>query len=125
MLELELHVGTELLVERAERLVHQEHARPEDERPGQRHALLLAARELARQRSLVAGEPDQLERFADPAQDSGARRLAHLQGERDVVEDGQMREHRVALEDHAEVALLRAAGAAIGAPSTNTSPRVG
>ena len=107
VLELELHVGTELLVERAERLVHQEHTRPEDERPGQGHALLLAARELARQPALVAGEPDQLQRFPDAAEDFRARRLANLQGERDVVEDGEMREHRVALEDHAQFAPLR------------------
>ena len=49
LLELELHVLAQLLVERAERLVHQEHA-GEDERAGERHALLLAAGELARQR---------------------------------------------------------------------------
>ena len=124
MLELELHVGAELLVERAERLVHQEDTRPEDERAGQCHALLLAARELARQPALVAGEPDQLQRFPDAAEDFQARRLANLQGERDVVEDGEMREHRVALEDHAQIAPLRGS-AAIGLPSTNTSPLVG
>ena len=107
VLELELHVGTELLVERAERLVHQEHARPEDERPRQCHPLLLAARELARQTVLVAGEADHLERFRDAVEDLQARHRANLQRERDVIEDGEVREHRVALEDHAQIAALR------------------
>ena len=47
LLELELHLLAELAVERAERLVAQQHRRPDHERAGQRHALLLAARELA------------------------------------------------------------------------------
>ena len=47
-LQLDLHLLAELEVERAERLVEQEDARPVDERARQRHALALAARELAR-----------------------------------------------------------------------------
>ena len=37
------------------------------ERPGERDALLLAARELPRPPPLVAGEADELERLADAA----------------------------------------------------------
>ena len=48
LLELDLHVLAQLLVERAERLVHQHELRLEDQRPRQRDALLLAARELRR-----------------------------------------------------------------------------
>ena len=47
-LELDLHLLPELAVERAERLVEEQHRRPVDEGAGERHALLLAAGELAR-----------------------------------------------------------------------------
>ncbi len=46
--DLELERLAELLVQRAERLVHQQQPRPEHDRPGERDALLLAARQLAR-----------------------------------------------------------------------------
>ena len=52
-LELDLHLLAQLAVERAERLVEQQHARAVDERPGERDALLLAAGQLAR---LAVGE---------------------------------------------------------------------
>ena len=45
-LELDLHLLAQLEVERAERLVEQQHARPPDQGTGQRHALTLAARQL-------------------------------------------------------------------------------
>ncbi|HEY6017040.1 MAG TPA: coproporphyrinogen III oxidase [Gaiellaceae bacterium] len=44
-LQLQLHLLAQLQVERAERLVEQEHARPVDERPRERDPLLLAAGE--------------------------------------------------------------------------------
>ena len=47
-LELDLQVLAQLEVQRAERLVEQQHARPVDQRSGERDALALAARELAR-----------------------------------------------------------------------------
>ena len=47
-LQLELHLLAQLQVERAERLVEQQHLRPVDERAGERDPLLLAAGELAR-----------------------------------------------------------------------------
>ena len=46
-LELDLHLLAELEVERAERLVEQQHPGPVDQRPGERDPLALAARELA------------------------------------------------------------------------------
>ena len=49
-LELDLHLLAELQVERAERLVEEQHAGPVHERPGERHALALAAGELAGRR---------------------------------------------------------------------------
>ena len=47
-LELDLHLLAQLQIECAQRLVEQKNARPVDQRPGQRHALALAARERAR-----------------------------------------------------------------------------
>ena len=60
-LQLQLHVLAELEVERAERLVEQEHARMVDERAPERDALLLAAGELLRLALREPGEPDELE----------------------------------------------------------------
>ncbi len=107
VLQLELHVGPKLLVQRTERLVHQEDPGTEHEGPGQRHSLLLTARELARQPPIVALQPHELQRLAHSLVDLGSSRPTNLQRERDVVEDGQMWEHGVTLKDHAEVALLR------------------
>ena len=55
----------DLRVEGAERLVEQQHARLDRERAGERHALALAARELARVALVVAGEPDDAEQLVD------------------------------------------------------------
>ena len=62
---LELQVLAQLLVERAQRLVHQQQARLEDDGAGERHPLLLAAGELARIALAVARQMNQLERLAD------------------------------------------------------------
>ena len=56
-----------LQVERRERLVQQEQPRVEHQRAGQRGALLLPARELARQAQRQLGDPHQVERVAAPA----------------------------------------------------------
>ena len=45
-LQLDLHLLAQLEIERAQRLVQQQHARLVDQRAGQRHALPLAARQL-------------------------------------------------------------------------------
>ena len=51
----------QLGVEVGERLVEQQHRRGVDQRPGQGHPLLLAAGQLVRIASRVAGQLDQLE----------------------------------------------------------------
>ena len=60
-------VGAHLGVERAERLVEQQHLRVDGERPGQRHPLPLAAGELRRVAVLEPVEPDDLEQLVDLA----------------------------------------------------------
>ena len=106
-LQLELHLLAELQVEGAERLVEQEHARAVDERAGERDALLLAARELARLALVEAGEPDEPQDLGHAPLDVLAADPAAAQAEGDVLEDGQVREERVGLEDGVDVALVR------------------
>ena len=65
--ELDLQPLAQLQVERAERLVEQQHRRPVDERARDGDALLLAARELAGQPVAELLEPDEPERLLDPA----------------------------------------------------------
>ena len=72
-LQFELHGAAQLLVERAERLVEQQQARPLDQRAGQRDALLLAAGELL---GLAVGERGELrgrQHLVDPRADLGSR----------------------------------------------------
>ena len=64
-LHLFLHLAAQMLVQRRKRLVEQENGRLEDQRAGQRDALLLAARQLGRQLVLLAGEADALDHFGD------------------------------------------------------------
>ena len=58
-----LHLLAQLQVERAERLVEQQHARAVHERARECNALALAAGELARPALLVAAEAHHLERL--------------------------------------------------------------
>ena len=60
--QLDLELLAQLAVERAERLVEQQDLGLEDEGAGERHALLLAARELARPAPLEARELDEPQR---------------------------------------------------------------
>ena len=80
---LELQVLAQLLVERAQRLVHQQQPGLEHDGAGQRDALLLAAGELARIAVAVARQLHQLERLADQLRPFGlARRRAASAGSR-------------------------------------------
>ena len=63
LLQLDLHRLAELQVERPERLVQQQHLRPHDERPRERDALPLPARELQRLAVAELGEAHHLERL--------------------------------------------------------------
>ena len=60
--QLELHLLAQLLVERRERLVEQQHLGPLDQRAGERDALALAAGELIGLALLEALEPDHRQR---------------------------------------------------------------
>ena len=99
-----------LRVERAERLVEQQHLGLDRERARERDALALAAGELVR---IAVGEPVELherEQLVDLGADLRLVRAAsrfgpHAQAEGDVLEDRHVAEQRVVLEDEADLAL--------------------
>ena len=99
--------AAQLGVEVRQRLVQQEHGRVDDQGAGQRHPLLLPARQLPRQPLLQRVEPHQAQRFPHPRVALGAADPAHLQPERDVGGHVHVREQRVGLEHHAGVARVR------------------
>ena len=111
--QLLAHLG----VERAERLVEQQHPRLDRERAGQRDALALAAGELAGIAVLPGPSSwTRSSRSVDAAADLALRPGAlaprpHPQAEGDVVEHGHVAEQRVVLEDEADMALAHGAGA--------------
>ena len=72
LLQLDLQALAELQVERAERLVEQQHLRQVDQRPRQRHPLLLAAGELGGAAVRLRREADPLELLADAPRRSRA-----------------------------------------------------
>ena len=90
-------------VEVGERLVQQQHPRLRRQRPGQRHPLLLAARELADPPLLEPGEIHQRQSARHPP--VAARRRVRRSDSRPKATfspDVEMREQGVVLEHHAE-----------------------
>src|SRR6185295_6214370 len=89
---------------------HQDQRGLDDDRAGDRHALLLAAGELAGELVLLADQLHQLHRMRDLGIGVRAGDAAHAQTEADVFRDAHVREQRVILEHHAEAALFRRQG---------------
>src|SRR5207302_5822993 len=101
--ELGADGGARVGVERGERLVEEEHARPARERARERDPLPLAARELARLRAGEVGDAEALEERPVAAREA------------DVPLHGEVREERVVLEEEAGGAALgRQVDAALG-----------
>ena len=100
--QLPLHFLAQLLIQRAERFVQQHDGRTVDERPGQRHTLLLAAGQLRRHTRLLARQLHHAQRRVDARADFRAGDTAHFEAERDVAEDRQMGKQRVLLEDEVD-----------------------
>ncbi len=106
-LQLDLHVLAQLLVERAQRLVHQHELGVEHQRPGQGHALLLPAGELRRVTVRHASHLHHVQRALDLGVAFRARQATHGQRIGDVVRHRHVGEERVVLEHHPEVPLVR------------------
>ena len=116
----------QLAVERAERLVEQQQPRVEDDGAGQRHALLLAARELARQ--ALARSPSsstRRERLGDAPVDLAPWRRCASRAGRRRCRHREMREQRVVLEHHADVAPGRRQGGDLRARRPSPMPPSG
>jgi hypothetical protein len=94
------------LVQRRQRLVHQHDARFENDGPGERHPLALAARELIDVPLAVATELDQLKGTLDAAGDIAAADAAQLERKGDVGSHIHVRKQGIVLEHHAHVALV-------------------
>ncbi len=105
-LQFELHLFAELQVQRAQRLVEQQHFRPIDQGARQRHALLLAAGQLLGFAPLVAGQPHHRQRLFDAPLGFGLGDALHLQAKGHVLADGHVREKRVALKDRVDGPLI-------------------
>ena len=104
VLELGLHLAADLLVERRQRLVEQEDRRPGRQRARHRDALLLAAAQERHVLLLHAGEPDQVHQLLDALLPLAPRHASDLEPVGHVLRHRHVREDRVLLEHHAEVA---------------------
>src|SRR5215831_15276669 len=92
------HEHARLLVERAERLVHQEDLRVERQRAPDRDALLHPARQLARIFLGEAGKPERPQQLAGGPAATLGRYPLELEAELDVLERGPPREEAGLLE---------------------------
>ena len=100
-------------VQIGERLVQEQQARARRQRAGQRHALLLSARQLVRILGGAVRQPDACS--SSPTRRSRCARESIVQAEGDVAGDAAVGKQRVVLEDHADAALLgRQAGSRNG-----------
>ena len=105
-LQLLLHLFSELEVERAERLVEQQHLGSVHERARERHALALAAGKLRRTALLVAGELDHGERVSCLGLALGPGNALDPEAVGDILADRHMRKQGVVLEHGVDVALV-------------------
>ena len=125
-LQQHLQLLAQLEVERAERLVEQQHLGLQHERARERDALLLAAGELraaARARGPRARPGRACARRC--ARIVVLRRLALAQAERDVLEHVEVREQRVVLEDGGDRPPVRRDAVSCRARRPRTRPAVG
>src|SRR5579885_718667 len=112
--DLQPHLHAQRRIEVGERLVEQEGLRLAHDGAADRHALALAAGELARLAVEIVGEVQDLGGLLHLLTDDLSRHARHLQPEADVAAHAHMGIERVGLEDHGEPALGRRHVAHIG-----------
>ncbi len=105
--DLRAHLDADLGVEIGQRLVEQQDLRVQHQRAGERHTLLLAARQLPRITLVQPAELDLLEHRMHALLDLGRGHLAQLQAVADVFADRHVRPQCVVLEHHADATLVR------------------
>ena len=106
-LELDLHLLAQLEVQRAERLVEQQHARLHDQSARNGNALLLAARQRGHVPHLKPLQPHQGQHARDLLLDLACGQLADMQAKGYVFCNVQVREQRIALEHRIDLPLIR------------------
>jgi len=106
-LELRAHLDPELGVEIGERLVQEECLRPADERASRRDALPLPSRQLGWSPPEQGSAADYGSSLLYSAPRLSPFDAPGTQAEPDVLLDRKVREERVALEDHRDVAIPR------------------
>ena len=105
--DLILHFLTQTAVKGAERFVHQHQAGFKHQRPGDGHALLLAAGQLGRTPLLKSFQAHELQRAPDALSDLLRVEPAYFERKRQVAANRHMRKQRVVLKNHADAALAR------------------
>ncbi len=105
--ELELRLLAQLLVERRQRLIQQQHLGATDEGARQRHALALAAGELVRAALPERAELHHVERLLDALLLDRLVERQTAQAVADVVLHRHVRKQRVRLEHHVDGPLVR------------------
>ena len=103
---LEPHLLAQVGVEARERFVEQQRVGFDDQRAGERDALLLPAGKLPRVPLRERGEVRGRQDGRDLPGDGGPIELPHLEAVGDVLDDRHVRPERVRLEHHRDVALL-------------------
>jgi hypothetical protein len=93
-------------IEVREWLVQQQQAGRGRQRTGQRHALLLTARQFVRKARGEAAQSDQIEHALDAGLALAAPQPGRAQSESDVVADAEVRKQRVVLEHDAHAAVF-------------------
>ncbi|GAA3081343.1 hypothetical protein GCM10020254_27160 [Streptomyces goshikiensis] len=88
-------------VELPQRFVQHQQPRRRRQRPGQRHPLLLTARQRGHRPALGAGQPDQLQQLRDLGSVRSPSPAPHPEPEGDVPADVPVREQLVVLEHQA------------------------
>ena len=104
--ELQLHFLAQLQIQRAQRLVQQQHVRLVDQRAGNGDALLLTARKRIHAALAIAGQVDQAQHLIHTAVDFAAAHLFDLEAKGDVIPHVQVRKQRVLLEHRIDAALI-------------------
>ena len=105
-LQFVLHILTQTQIQRAQRLVQQQHLRAVHQCAGDGHALLLAAGKLVSAPAVKALQADDLQHFRDTLPYLLLRYLGDTQTEGDVFKHVQMRKQRVFLEHRVDLPLM-------------------
>jgi hypothetical protein len=106
-LDLDAHLGAQLGVEVAERLVEQEDQRIAHDAAAKRHALLLAAGKLSGAALQQVVQPQDLGSAVDRGLDLALGHLLVAQAESEIVVDAHVLIERVILKHHGDIAVAR------------------